>query len=89
MAHTLGTNQVSQQADASSVALATRPLESFRNYLMLLVETSFDASLSNKLEPADVVQETLLKRISMWTSSADKASGNWPAGSVKYWLAIC
>jgi RNA polymerase sigma-70 factor, ECF subfamily len=38
-----------------------RPLESFRNYLLLLARLNMGSELQGKLEPEDLVQETLLK----------------------------
>ena len=38
-----------------------RPLESFRNYLLLLARLQIGAELRGKLEAEDLVQETLLK----------------------------
>jgi RNA polymerase sigma-70 factor, ECF subfamily len=38
-----------------------RPLESFRNYLMVLARLQMGPELQGKLDPADLVQDTLLK----------------------------
>jgi RNA polymerase sigma-70 factor, ECF subfamily len=61
MSGTLSTDPTDERAPSASAPQIPGTLESFRNYLTLLVETSFDTSLSSKLEPADFVQETLLK----------------------------
>ena len=58
-----------------------RRLEEFREYLVLLARLHLDPRLRSKLDPSDVVQQTLLKAHAQWNCTDNRNDGE-----VRAWL---
>jgi RNA polymerase sigma-70 factor (ECF subfamily) len=56
-------------------------LEGFRDYLLLLARLHLSTRLQSKLDPSDVVQQTLLKAHARWESVRER-----PDSEVRAWL---
>ncbi len=58
----------------------TTQLESFRDYLRVLAKLSLDARLRAKLDPSDIVQQTMMeayRAISRYTGTTDAELAGW------------
>src|SRR4029077_3167215 len=52
---------------------AAQALEPFRSYLEVLARVHLDARLRGKLDPADIVQQVLLRACAAWPAVQDPA----------------
>jgi RNA polymerase sigma-70 factor (ECF subfamily) len=69
-----------ERARAGERDACEKLLESFRNYLRILAGTGLEASLKEKADPSDVVQDTLLKAhasFSQFRGSSEAEMAGW------------
>ena len=70
-----------------------RRLESFRNYLLLLARARLDGRLRSKMDPADLVQQTLTRALERANSSTAPAMSSGLHGCERCWpmrwLTLC
>ena len=60
-------------------ARAARPLEEYRDYLILLARSNLDPRLRGQIDPSDVVQQTLLKAHSKRSQFRGTTEAQWVA----------
>ena len=60
-------------------------LDRFRSYLRLLAELQLSPGLRSKLDPSDVVQQTMLHAYQAFRNSGGRAKPSWRDGCVRSW----